>query len=177
MDSARDDDGLPPGCTVVERNPFPALAISATAGLVTDADDKISSSETGGIVGGSSVVLTSERKRPSTSSTTQPRRRAYVEHGKPKKALASAEVFGNPYLDRTVEALPAHHGVSVKSRTPSVPSRTREVRYNPGPTFRKARGRKKKALLDSSEVTKDNVIGVKELNVLLRDVTLQQVNK
>lgn len=180
MDSPRDDhDGLPPGCTVVDRTPFPSLAVSATSGLVSDADaDKTLASETGGIVGGGSVVLTSAGKRPPASSAPQPQGRANVEHGKPKKARASTEVFRkHHHLDRTVEAPLAHHWASAKSRPPPVPSKTREVRYSPGPTFRKARGRKKKALLDPSEVTKNRVIGVKELNALLRDLALQQVNK
>lgn len=55
-----------------------------------------------------------------------------------------------------------------------VPSRA--VRYNPGPAFRETRGRKKKALLDPSEITKDGVVGTKELIALLKDPALQQVS-
>ena len=125
--------------------------------------------------------------RPSASSTTQPQRRANVESGPPKTAWISAEAFlqsvassgsairKNGHLDRTVGGSRAHFVASAENRLPPLPSQTRAVRYNPGPTFKKARGRKKKALLDPSEVTKDRLIGAKELTALLGDLNLQQV--
>lgn len=48
-------------------------------------------------------------------------------------------------------------------------------RYNPGPTFRKSRGRRRKALLDPSGITAEEVVGANDLLALLRDSSLQQV--
>lgn len=50
------------------------------------------------------------------------------------------------------------------------------LRYNPGPTFRKSRGRKRKVLLDPSEITANDVIGVEKLLALLKDPAIQQVS-
>lgn len=49
------------------------------------------------------------------------------------------------------------------------------VLYNPGPTFRRARGRKKKTLLDASRVTADGTIGSEKVLALAADPTMQQV--
>lgn len=49
------------------------------------------------------------------------------------------------------------------------------VLYNPGPTFRRARGRKKKTLLDASRVTADDTIGSEKVLALAADPTMQQV--
>ena len=49
------------------------------------------------------------------------------------------------------------------------------VLYNPGPTFRRARGRKKKTLLDASGVTVDGTIGSDKVLALAADPTIQQV--
>ncbi|CAM9200493.1 unnamed protein product [Ectocarpus sp. 13 AM-2016] len=50
------------------------------------------------------------------------------------------------------------------------------LRYNPGPTFRKSRGRRRKALLDPSGITAEEVVGADELLALLRDCSLQQAS-
>ncbi|CAM9374781.1 unnamed protein product [Ectocarpus sp. 4 AP-2014] len=50
------------------------------------------------------------------------------------------------------------------------------LRYNPGPTFRKHRGRRRKALLDPSGITAEEVVGADELLALLRDSSLQQAS-
>ncbi|CAB1103048.1 unnamed protein product [Ectocarpus sp. CCAP 1310/34] len=50
------------------------------------------------------------------------------------------------------------------------------LRYNPGPTFRKSRGRRRKALLDPSGITAEKVVGADELLALLRDSSLQQAS-
>ena len=49
------------------------------------------------------------------------------------------------------------------------------VLYNPGPTFRRTRGRKKKTLLDASRVTADDIAGSEKVLALVADPTLQQV--
>ncbi|CBJ30041.1 DNA helicase II [Ectocarpus siliculosus] len=50
------------------------------------------------------------------------------------------------------------------------------LRYNPGPTFRKSRGRRRKALLDPSGITAEEVVGADELLALLGDSSLQQAS-
>lgn len=51
----------------------------------------------------------------------------------------------------------------------------RPVRYNPGPTVRSARGRKRKAVLDASEVTVSDTVGAEKILALVGDPALQQV--
>ena len=161
-----DDSGLPPGCTIVDRNPAPALALSATAGRGSDADRAkagkgmakplLASSEQASR--GAGVVAT--RRSPSTVGKTSPQNCPAVVSG----GTTSESHQG---LGRTLDATSTQRVAPQGSRP--------TVRYNPGPTFRKARGRKKKALLDPSEVSEDDDVGAKELGALLKDATLQQV--
>ncbi|CAM9309505.1 unnamed protein product, partial [Hapterophycus canaliculatus] len=58
----------------------------------------------------------------------------------------------------------------------NAPSIALPSRYNPGPTFRQSRGRKRKALLDPSEITVDGVVGAEELFALLGDPSIQQAS-
>eukprot|EP00752_Nemacystus_decipiens_P009008 g8041.t1 len=155
------DSGLPPGCTIVDRNPLPAAA-----GGESDADD----ANTGKGMAkpllappeqalGVGVVATAGT--PPTTGTSSPQQRPAVASG-------GATWQTHQGLGRTV-------GTTTTRRVAPAGAQP-AVRYNPEPTFRKARGRKKKALLDPSEVTKDTVVGAKELEALLKDATLQQAS-
>lgn len=165
--SAKHDSGLPPGCTIVDRNPLPALALSATGGRGSDADHaKTSKGPAKPLLappeqasGGGGVVATGRRSPPTTSATSP-------QQG-PTVASGGTTSESHQGLGRTLDVTTTQ-GVAPVGARPT-------VRYNPGPTFRKARGRKKKALLDPSEVTEGGVVGAKELEELLNDATLQQV--
>lgn len=50
------------------------------------------------------------------------------------------------------------------------------VLYNPGPTFRRPRGRKRKTLLDASRVTADDIIGAEKVLALVADPIIQQAS-
>lgn len=159
--SANDDGDLPPGCTIVDRNSVPAQAMFATAGRGFDADPVKTSKSTAKPLlehtqqsSDGDGVVAAGRSPPIISTTSSQQR--------------PAARFGGTISETK------HEGVTAVQHV--APAGTRQtLRYNPGPTFRKARGRKKKALLDPSEVTEGSVIGVKELTALLEDATLQQV--
>lgn len=265
--SADGDNGLPPGCTIVNRNPNAILAESSTAGRVSDTDAAawrkgkakpvtaaVGKPSEGVVATGtrrSSVVDVPAAAYPSGACTTQPQQRRLAVRGssrgsaeksepaaagsssKPsafKQAWGSAEAFlesiasiggaserdehprrrvssesleqqaapapwrkavpaekkGSTPISRSREASGGNSTPVVKIPLPATPLPSpreitkkvvpsRSLRYNPGPTFRETRGRKKKALLDPSEITEDNVVGTEELNALLADPALQQV--
>lgn len=154
--SAKHDRNLPPGCTIVDRNPFPALAVSATAGGGSDADPVKTSKG-----------MTKPLLAPSGQASDGD---GVVATGRSPPAAASSGT-----TSETRQCLGGTLDVTATQHT--APAGTRPtLRYNPGPTFRKARGRKRKALLDPSKVTEGSTIGTKELNALLKDDTLQQVS-
>lgn len=66
--------------------------------------------------------------------------------------------------------------VSARLVDAATPGELTRVLYNPGPTFRRARGRKKKTLLDASRVTADDIAGSEKVLALVADTTLQQVS-
>lgn len=114
--------------------------------------------------GGDGVVATG--RSPPTISATRSQQRPTVASGD-----TTSETRRGLGRDVGLTAPPAQH-VQVAPAAGARPI----VWFNPGPTVRKARGRKKKVLLDTSEVTKDGVVGAEELEALLKDATLQQVS-
>lgn len=165
--SANHDSDLPPGCTIVDRNLSPAPALSATAGRGSDAGPAKTSegvatpllapAEQASDVDG---VVVAGRSTPIIGTSRSQQHPAAASGG-----TASETHEG---LGRTLDVTTTQH-VAPAGAPPT-------MRYNPGPTFRKARGRKRKALLDPSGITEGSVIETKELEALLKDATLQQVS-
>lgn len=166
--NANHDGDLPPGCAIVDRNPL-RVALSTTAGGRSDADPTKTSQGTAKPLPAATApaeqasdcdgVVATDRNPPTVSTTSSQQHAAVASGG------TTSEIRGG--LGRILDV------TNTQGVAPAITRPT--VRYTPGPTFRKARGRKRKALLDPSEVTEGSIIGGKVLEALLKDTTLQQV--
>ncbi|CAM9265174.1 unnamed protein product, partial [Scytosiphon promiscuus] len=134
---------------------------------------------------------------PDSKSKSSRLREAWASAGALLKSVASVGGMGEKDVSRRVKgkrrvtaetpatematsARTGKAGVHTKIPRQQVAQNTPPLampsRYNPGPTFRKSRGRKRKAVLDPSGITADDVVGPEQLIALLEDTAIQQAS-